>query len=313
MIRRAISRKIKKNLFGKAANRCSFPDCKMKLIDSEGNVIGEICQIEAINQGGPRYNSEVPQDRLFTEDNLIVLCPTHHRLIDMQPFIYTADWLRKAKAVHERAIEKAIAATDFEPISLDNIKTVSLTKILNIWSQNESNADEEFWQRFFSVNPRIMAQAVPEHIQIYDQKCYVGGKNISNRGGNIVDFLYTTKPNNNAVLVEIKTPATRLLGKQYRTNAYSMTEDISGAIVQILNYRDELLKNYYSLVGQSSDFQFNVFNPQCLIIAGNLSLELPNATQRKSLDLFRSSLGNIRLITFDELFEKLKDTIDLGS
>jgi hypothetical protein len=65
--------------------------------------------------------------------------------------------------------------------------------------------------------------------------------------------------------------------------------------------------------GRIAHFQFNVFNPLCLIIAGNLSLELPNATQRKSLDLFRSSLGNVRLITFDELFEKVKDAIDLGS
>ena len=90
-------------------------------------------------------------------------------------------------------------------------KTVSFAKALNIWSQNTTNTDEEFWQVFFRANPGIIAQAVPEHIQIYDQKCYVGGKSVSNQGGNIVDFLYTTKPNNNAVLVEIKTPVTRLL------------------------------------------------------------------------------------------------------
>lgn len=313
MIKRSITPRAKKILFGKAANRCSFPECNSELVDTHGNVIGEICHIKASHPNGPRYDPLVIQERLFDEENLIALCPTHHRLIDVKPYIYTADWLQKAKAAHEKAVKETIEAIDFEPVPFEAIKTASLTETLKFWSQNESNADEEFWQRLLHANPRIIAQAVPEHIQIYDQKCYVGGKSISNRGGNIVDFLYTTKPNNNVVLIEIKTPATRLLGKKYRTNAYSITEEISGAVVQVLNYRDELLKNYYHLVGQSSEIQFNVFNPQCLIIAGNLNIEMPNATQRKSFDLFRSSLGNVRLITFDELFEKLKDTIDLGS
>ena len=170
MIRRTITPKIKKVLFAKAANRCSFPGCNMELIDSEGNVIGEISHIEAIHPGGPRYNPEVSQNELFTEANFIVLCPTHHRLIDAQPFLYPVNWLREAKAAHEKAIEKAIAASDLEPISLDNIKTVSFTKALNIWSQNETNADEEFWQSFFRANPRIIAQAV-RFIRIMQVSC----------------------------------------------------------------------------------------------------------------------------------------------
>ena len=57
---------------------------------------------------------------------------------------------------------------------------------------------------------------------------------------------------------------TRLLGKKYR-GVYSISEDLSGSINQILNYREELQKNYFSLKN-NSEKDFFSFNPQCLII-----------------------------------------------
>lgn len=313
MVRRAVKAKDKKTLFARAGNSCSFPHCGIALVSEDGVLVGEICHIESVFEGGVRYNPTKSAEELSSLDNLIALCPTHHRLVDSQPLVYTTEWLIRAKAAHERNVERAAASSSIPKPDLSRISKVAFSEALEVWQENEDNANEEFWQKFFEENPHIIAQAVPNHILKLGQKCYVGGKSIENQEGNLIDFLYFTHSSRNVVLVEIKTPATKLIGRRYRANACSMTEELSGAIVQVLNYRDELLKNYYSLSGQYQSLQFSAFNPQCLIIAGNLGLENPNAIQRKSLDLFRSVSNVVSIITFDELFGKVKDLVDLIS
>jgi Domain of unknown function (DUF4263) len=306
-MRRMISVNVKQLVFAKAGYRCSFPGCNAILSTESGIFIGQIAHIAASSPGGPRFDPGVVDAN--TEDNLIVLCPTHQELVDREPIVYHYQWLKTAKLNHERAIASVIV-TAVEP---PTINTVSFVESLQFWDTNQENRDEEFWQSFFTENPRIIAQAVPDHVLKLGHKCYVGGKSIDNQHGNVIDFIYVTHPNRNVVLVEIKTPHTRLIGTQYRTNAFSMTEELSGAIVQILNYRDELCKNYYNLQSRSPDKQFSTYDPLCLVLAGNLARENPNLNQRRSFELFRSSLGGVKVITYDELFGKIKDLVDIFS
>ena len=214
------------------------------------------------------------------------MCPTHHQLIDAEPLTYTADWLRSIKAQHEEHIAKALASSCVKANDLSKISPVSFVEALKVWHNNENNNLEEFWQKFFEENPRTIAQAIPNHVVKLGQKCYVGGKSLDNQGGNLIDFLYLTQSNRNVILVEIKTPTTKLVGRRYRTNAYALTEEITGAVVQALNYRDELLKNYYAISGQTPEWNFSAFNPRCLVVAGNLRHENPDVIQRKRLTCF---------------------------
>jgi len=298
----------KKVIIERAGGKCAFPGCGCELIIS-GSFIGELCHIEAVANGGPRFNPDIMIDKLTSHDNLILLCPTHHRLIDAQPEIYTKEWLQKIKLGHEIEIKEN--GKESKEITIEQTIATSLENALKIWNSNQNNGYEEFWQKLFDNNPGIISQAVPNSIIKIGQKCYLGGKDFTNQGGNIVDFLYATRQNQNVIIVEIKTPLTKLIGKQYRTNAYSLTEDFSGAIVQVLSYKDELLKNYNSIAVKDGDFLFTAFNPKCLIIAGNLNIECLNSIQRKSFDLFRANCFGVDIITYDELFNKLKDLIDL--
>ena len=70
---------------------------------------------------------------------------------------------------------------------------------------------------------------------LYEAQAYVGGKTIDNHNGSALDFLYQNKLTNNVVLVEIKTPVTKLLGRQYRARSYSMSDELSGGIAQVLS------------------------------------------------------------------------------
>ena len=111
----------------------------------------------------------------------------------------------------------------------------------------------------------------------------------------------------------IKTPLTRLIGSRYRANAYSMSEELSGAVVQTLNYRDELLKNFHALTHAVAATQFSAFNPQCLVVVGSLENEDMDVNKRRSFELFRSNLGAVTILTFDQIFGKVRDLVDLLS
>lgn len=308
MRRKHIPSRVKKILFAKSGGRCAFPGCTYP-VEQSGLSLAHICQIHSKSPGAPRYDA-AREDTSWDEDNLIVLCPTHHSLVDQFPTTYTADFLRQAKVHHEERIARALELGAIEKPRPDPTKAKPLAETLDLWERNKTNADEEFWQEVFGNNPRLVAQAVPDHILLLKDKCYVGGKTFENTGGNIVDFLFVTQPNRNVTLVEIKTPLAKLVGPQYRANAYCMSEELSGSVVQALNYRNELLQNFHTLVRGDVE-QFCVFNPRCLVIAGNLETPSLNACQRKSFELFRSSLGPVTVVTFDEIFGKIKDLIDL--
>lgn len=105
-----ISVKTIKKLFALSGNKCAFPYCKNQIINDEGSVIGEICHIEAKNSNGARFNSSQSDKDRQACDNLILLCPTHHKTIDSDPNLYTTEVLKQIKSEHEqrnRRVEKS--------------------------------------------------------------------------------------------------------------------------------------------------------------------------------------------------------------
>lgn len=308
---RGASAAAKHAAFVRSGNQCAFPGCRLPLLTSERVLIGEVCHIEAPTPGGPRYDAASTIEQRISADNLIVLCANHHRTIDAEPDLYTVAWLREvrnrhADMLHEVHVPDPTVAPLLEPAALQTLR-----EVVAFWEQNKQEANEEFWQSFFKNNPYVLSQAFPDNVLKLQDKCYVGGKRIDNRHGNLLDFLYVSRSTQNVVLIEIKTPAMRLLGKQYRANAYAASEDLSGAIVQVLNYREELLKSFYMLNG-GEPHTFSASAPRCVVLAGSLSAESMDANQRRSFELFRWSQQTI-VLTYDELFAKIKDIVDLGT
>ena len=110
------------------------------------------------------------------------------------------------------------------------------------------------------------------------------------------------------VIVEIKTPNTKIMGSKYRNNIYSVTEELTGSINQLLKSKDQLLKEYFVLNG-SSDEKFNIFEPKCVLIVGRF--DKINADQITSFELFRNTIKNVQIITYDELLQKIKNLTNL--
>ena len=175
--------------------------------------------------------------------------------------------------------------------------------VINKWHSNKSNSDEEFWQTVFNENPYVLSQIFSVPVVFIKDKAYVGGMNIDRQDAKFVDYLYANESSNDALLVEIKTPETKLVGTKYRKGVHRPSNDISGSIVQVLDYRRDLSKNIQTITS-GTNHVIDVFNPRCVIIAGNASKELDNEVKRKSFELFRTNLRDVEIVTFDELFKK---------
>jgi hypothetical protein len=67
----------------------------------EESLIGEMCHIHGQRSGAARYREDLAPDELHSVDNLVLLCPIHHKLVDDDDKTYTPDWLRRIKSEHE--------------------------------------------------------------------------------------------------------------------------------------------------------------------------------------------------------------------
>jgi len=204
-----------------------------------------------------------------------------------------------------------------QELKIDDLKKLnlissinSLKNVLNVWNENKNNSNESFWQTFFMQNSWIIAQIFAYPVILIQDQAYVGGKGIDNKGGNLVDLLYKNSFTDNVLLVEIKTPTTPITGASYRDKLYCASSDLSGSIAQILDYKHELRRNFNDLT-QKSNGVFQVFNPKCMVIIGKLTDDKVSAEHKKSFELFRSNSKQVEIVTFDELFQKVKMLIEL--
>ncbi|MDP9085668.1 MAG: DUF4263 domain-containing protein, partial [Pseudomonadota bacterium] len=140
---------------------------------------------------------------------------------------------------------------------------------------------------------------------IMRDQAYVGGQTFDRRGGKIADFVLGHGLSDNLAIVEIKTPATVLLGKKYRgSNVFSAGSELSGAIVQVLDQRHELVQNFPSLAMRNKQLRDSQpTSIKCIVVAGKMPEE---PERRRSLDLFRHASRDVDIITFDELLIRLR-------
>lgn len=183
-----------------------------------------------------------------------------------------------------------------------------LQRVAALMRDNLDNDSEEFWQTtVFKENQWVLAQVFACPCTIFAEKAYVGGKSINNRGGNLCDFIYQNSLSQNVALIEIKTPCTEIIGNQYR-GTFSFSYELSGAVNQVLNYRDNLTKEYYA-ISHNSNEPFEVLSPKCVVIIGKMASL--TSTQIAAFENFRNNMNNVTIITFDELYERINDLIDI--
>lgn len=109
---------IEKSLWGISAGRCEFQGCNKYLgehqITKEHGNFGEKAHIEAVSKGGARFKELMPENELNSSDNIMLLCPICHKLIDEHPDEYPVKRLQEMKRKHEWRIYQVTAVDDIQ-------------------------------------------------------------------------------------------------------------------------------------------------------------------------------------------------------
>ena len=143
----------RKLLWGRAGNRCAWESCEQRLtvdlrnpeshvLREHGAVLGEEAHIRSSRLDGPRHDSSYPVDMLDSYENLILLCPTHHTVIDKDHGeAWSTDELITLKAKRERSVDREAGPINLQAQREDEL----LAARISLWEQK---ADLQEWQSF---------------------------------------------------------------------------------------------------------------------------------------------------------------------
>ena len=185
-----------------------------------------------------------------------------------------------------------------------------LRAVLSLWASNETNDDEDFWQRTLASHAFVLSQVFAYPIVIIEEKAYVGGKRLDNRHGGVADFLGAVSSTGGLLIIEIKTPGCPLLASEYRQDVFPPSDDLSGAVAQVLKYQESLSTELASLAA-GSPIPVLTVQPRCMVLMGHAARELTTDAKRRSFERFRERLSGVTVITFDELFGRVAQTESL--
>lgn len=103
-------------LWTMAGGRCQFPGCNQNLM--QDNLTwkqfngANIAHIIAESPNGPR-GSEKSYELSDKIENLMLLCPTHHKEIDVNEALYTVEILREIKNNQEQKVQELLEGMNY--------------------------------------------------------------------------------------------------------------------------------------------------------------------------------------------------------
>jgi len=98
--RKAPDKDTLRELYLKSGNQCAFPDCTRVMLNKDGGFVGQICHIEAAEEGGERFNPARSDEERAAFPNLMLMCYEHH-VITNDVDTYPVPALQAMKAEHE--------------------------------------------------------------------------------------------------------------------------------------------------------------------------------------------------------------------
>ena len=187
---------------------------------------------------------------------------------------------------------------------------------------------EGVWQSFFENNKWIFGYGLQlvtaDTIGEAKLERTTSGADIFTGGGKRADIVMRTRGFISTLLFgEIKHHGTDLLElKQYRgQDVWVPSHELSGGIAQVqkttekaMRKMERSLHRYEMPDGTPTDIEFSSTRPRKVLLIGNLSeFNTTNGTNREKLDtfeLFRSSVADVDVVTFDELFHRASFIIE---
>lgn len=187
-----------------------------------------------------------------------------------------------------------------------DIEVVNLEQLIVTYAAAlDAGRNEDWWQHFFEENVFALQLLFGGPTVFVDAQVQIGEGPNSGKGLKIADYLLRSATTNNASLVEIKKPSTRLMKRRpYRQGVYGVQAQIGEAVTQVLDQALQLTRHEAATKHRSGDESWVSNAPRCFVVAG-LASELDSDDKKKSFDLYREHLSGVRLVTYDELLGQL--------
>jgi hypothetical protein len=187
---------------------------------------------------------------------------------------------------------------------------------------------ERVWQLLFEQNPWMLGVSFANQLLTawdhHKLEQVVGGFDISGPGKRTDALMRTAGRVRSMVFLELKTHRTDLLGSEYRSGCWPPSTELVGGVSQIQG----TVHRAVTSIGERlqsvddrgcdvpSDFTYLIRPPSMLIVGtlAQLQSETGGDHQDKirSFELFRRSIVDTEIITFDELYAKAKFIVDDG-
>lgn len=238
----------------------------------------------------------------------------------------TSQWMTKVaageKPLSDREADELLRATTASarelawqvPASMvrlqRDVELVNLERLTHSFQQALGNRhDEPWWQQFFEENLFALQLLFGGPTAFVDAQVPIGEGGNQLKGKKIADYLFKHSMTNNASLVEIKTPATKLLkATPYRVGVYGVRSQIGEAVTQVLDQALHLTRHEDPTKARIGD-SWTSDAPRCFVLVGLLS-ELDDDAKRRSFELYREHLAGVRVVTYDEVLEQLRSLRD---
>ncbi|WP_052635329.1 hypothetical protein [Pseudomonas sp. GM80] len=152
-----------RELYLKSGNECAFPECEKRIMAANGDFIGQLCHIEAAEEGGQRFNVNGSNAQRRTFQNLLLMCYEHH-VVTNDTSIYDVAAMRKIKSTHEEKYSNVVAKIQQSSnTDIENGAPILIKRHLDTGTQKES--------RYHGLAVR---QATPA-LATFEFECTYGG------------------------------------------------------------------------------------------------------------------------------------------
>lgn len=221
-----------------------------------------------------------------------------------------------ASAITDSNITEIIEIIQKNNVNISNIKNIIDLKIrqdsinqleqsVNDKNTKLSNKRENWFQNFFQKieNHWILGNAIDfKFIHQIESKHILPTSD--GQRNNETDFISQNLFGYCSV-VEIKTPETELMSKvEKRTDLYIPHQDLITAVSQVVSYQNRGIES-----SDSRDAKQYTSNASGLVVIGH-SKQFDNKEQMKrSFELYRNSIKNVSILTYDELLLKCKNIL----